>query len=320
LLALLLAGCAAAGPNQSPVGQEKIEPVAESIQKVRQLKFVKPVPLVVVKRRDLEARSESQIMRHHTDEELRARSAADAFLGFAPNGVDLKSLRNQFFLAYVQGFYDPATKEMVLVSRGYDSAVVNDRPGRIFLAHEFTHALQDQNFGLDRELSDPDNADRASAFRLVAEGDATIAEYAYDAGAMDSSVLDELTSQLDPSHQPSNPSLQLVEGPMISRYADGIKFVAEAYRRGGWQGVDALYTNPPLSMHQILHPADYFDHPRPPVDVVVRGYESELSSSTTVARDTYGEVLLKILIRRHLGKKAPEVSLAEQWAGDQVES
>jgi hypothetical protein len=105
---------------------------------------------------------------------------------------------------------------------------------------------------------------------------------------------------------------------MISQYAAGIKFDAEAYRHGGWPAVDALYGKPPLSMHQILHPADYYEHPRPPVEVVVRGYDSELSTWTVIVRDTYGEVALKAIIERNLGKSAPELSLAQRWAGDQL--
>jgi hypothetical protein len=34
--------------------------------------------------------------------------------------------------------------------------------------------------------------------------------------------------------------------------------------------------------------------------------------------DTYGELLLRIILQRNLGKEAPEVALAGRWDGDQM--
>ena len=38
-----------------------------------------------------------------------------------------------------------------------------------------------------------------------------------------------------------------VAEPLIFQYTDGVKFVAQAYQRGGWKAVDKLYSDPPQS-------------------------------------------------------------------------
>lgn len=319
LLMLFTAGCATMTPGQPPLDQSKVDEIADHVQKVRQLSFVKPVTLIVETHEQLQARVEAEMMLNYTDEQLRYYAAAGTYLGRYPSGVDLKTKAIHFAHDHVMGKYEPATGEMVLITRRSPSRILEGRMGRMFLAHECVHALQDQHFNLDRDLAKLQNNDQAKAFRLVGEGDATIAEYAYDAGKMDLGVLDYVTSHVqEPGKGPDHDVHGLVEGRYITAYADGIHFVAEAYRRGGLNAVNALYSKPPLSMHQILHPADYFDHPRPPVPIMVGGYETKLPAWITLQRDTYGEGSLKDILERNLGAKAPEVALAEQWAGDQV--
>jgi len=83
---------------------------------------------------------------------------------------------------------------------------------------------------------------------------------------MDDSTADALANNLKQLPQalavqaPNTPEGLSV--PLLFQYSDGVRFVAEAYRRGGWPAVDALYRKPPESTHQILHPALYFDRKR----------------------------------------------------------
>ena len=41
-------------------------------------------------------------------------------------------------------------------------------------------------------------------------------------------------------------------------YLEGLKFVIEAYRRGGWKQLDRVHADPPRSTREVLHPAEYF--------------------------------------------------------------
>jgi len=320
-LALIAAACAADFANRSnhPLDQQQVDQIEDRVQKLRQLSFLQPVPVVVKNSDYVAEQAEMWATRTHTDDELRASSAAGAFLGRIPFSIDLKSGSVTYLRKHLAGRYDPITKEMFLVAKDGDSDLLNQRKGKMILAHEFTHALQDQHFHLERTEEHLESIDRARAFHAMVEGDATIVEYAYDADKMDQAMLDRLLSRIEERIKtPHSYSTEIIEGSLIAARADGIKFVAEAYRRGAWPAVDALYSTPPLSMHQILHRADYFDHPKPPVEVEVSGFEDAVPNSTLMERETFGEPALRDIIERNLDKEAPEMTLAEQWAGDQA--
>jgi hypothetical protein len=329
---VLLAGCAYALVNGNSLNQAKVDKVEDGLQQIRQLSFLRPVPLVVKDRDQAEQQMESDLMRDYTDNQLRADGAAGALVGLYPAGIDLKAESLKLLRNQVAGFYDPHSKEMVLVAGGTNLGFFTDAAefvaqhdvgGEMVLAHELTHALQDQHFDLDKKLDQvKNNDDRALAIKSVAEGDATLAGYAYVTGRMDASVVDALLAYLpDIAKELTKEAPDTPDGlsvPLIFQYCDGARFVAEAYRRGGWKAVDALYANPPLSTHQVIHPEDYFVHPKPPLSVTIHGYERTMSSWSKVDDDTYGELLLRVILQRNLGKDAPEVALAGRWAGDQM--
>jgi hypothetical protein len=106
--------------------------------------------------------------------------------------------------------------------------------------------------------------------------------------------------------------------PFIFQYTEGARFVAEAYHRKGWDGVNALFKGPPLSTQQIMHPELYFDHPTPARTVKLAGYEKVLHDWKKVDEDTAGELMLKILLERTMGENTPYVEASTKWAGDRM--
>jgi hypothetical protein len=195
--------------------------------------------------------------------------------------------------------------------------------GEMLLAHELTHALQDQHFGLEKSLDAvKNNDDRELALKAVAEGDAMIAGYAYVSGRMDTVVADALADDLKDLQQvflaQTKNAPEGLSIPLVFQYSQGTRFVAEAYRRGGWNAVNKLYANPPQSTHQVIHPTYYFDRPEKPVQISMAGYEKVMPGWIKADQDTYGELLLRIILERNLGKRATDVALSAQWAGDQM--
>jgi hypothetical protein len=104
---------------------------------------------------------------------------------------------------------------------------------------------------------------------------------------------------------------------LIFEYTDGTRFVGEAYRRGGWNAVNALYRNPPLSTRQVLEPALYFGYPSPPLTITVGGWAPTLKEWHMVGENTYGELLLRIILARGPSGQA-EAGLARGWRGDRM--
>ncbi len=331
-IALAFGGCAYNLVSGSRINQKRSAQIEAGIQDLRQLHFKQPVPLVVKSQDQAAAMMEADLMRDYTDHQLQVDSVAGALTGLYPTGLDLKAESLSLMKNQVAGFYDPHGKEMVLVEGGANVGFWNDATqfiiqrdlvGEMLLAHELTHALQDQNFNLESSLDKVKNDDdRALALKSVAEGDATLAGFAYAAGGMDDAKADLLSANLKDlpkalaAEAPDTP-LGL-SAPLLFQYSEGVNFVAEAYRRGGWNAVDALYHNPPESSHQILHPALYFDSPASAARITLSGYQKIMAGWKTVDDDTFGELLLRVILERNLGKDSPEIDLASRWIADRM--
>ena len=162
-------------------------------------------------------------------------------------------------------------------------------------AHELTHGLQDQHFDLQQvPAGETRTASRARrrrsrrARRFVAEGDATFTMFLYaavvdgEAVKLEPTMLKMLRAQLeqfaamspeemikqnaagfssmDPEIKKSIDAMDdiplTVLVPMVDSYMQGALLVAAAFDQGGWKAVDALYTDPPESTEQVLHPLD----------------------------------------------------------------
>ncbi len=329
---IVLRGCAYSLVNGNQVNSQQAAKIEAGIQDLRQLRFKRPVPLVVKTPDEAEAMMEADLMRDNTDNQLEVDAVAGALTGLYPKGIDLKAASLKLLKSQVAGFYDPHGKEMVLVEGGDDLGIMNsaaqfmiqrDIAGEMLLAHELTHALQDQNFDLESSLDMvKDDDDRALALKSVAEGDATIAGFAYAVGRMDNGTADTLTDSLKQLPQalkasaPDTP--EGLSAPLLFQYSDGVRFVAEAYRRGGWAAVDALYRNPPQSSHQVLHPELYFDTPTPTPRIELAGYDQLMSGWKVADADTFGELLLRVILERNLGKQSTDLALAAQWAADRM--
>ena len=330
--AVAIAGCAYTLVRGGRIDEPKAAGVIDAIQKIRDLRFKQQVPMAVKTADEAELLMEADLARDYTDEQIGVDGAAGALVGLYPAGIDLKAETLRLLKSQVAGFYDPHNKQMVLVEGASDLGfwtnateflVQRDYVGEMLLAHELTHALQDQNFELEKKLDQvKDDDDRGLALKSVAEGDATIAGLACVIGKMDQSTLDSLVSRLGKIPQlfaaQSAGTPQGLSAPLVFQYSDGVRFVAEAYRRGGWSGVDELYRTPPLSSHQILHPELYFDHLAPPPQISLDGYQAVMPNWTKADDDTYGELLLRVILERNVGKDSAEVRLAAQWSGDRM--
>jgi hypothetical protein len=330
--AMALAGCAYSLINGGQVNEKIAGNVEQGIQKIRQLSFKSHVPLVLKTPDEVEQMVIADLHRDYTDEELDADGKAGAMLGLFPPGIDLKAESVKLLKSQIAGFYDPHAKQMVLVEgaasvplgdRMLEFMVQRDLVNDMLLAHELTHALQDQNFALQDNLDKlKNNSDKEIALKSVAEGDATIAGFAYVAGRMDNSIADTIDSSMKDLPQTfAAQSKDTPEGlgyPLIFQYSQGVHFVREAYRRGGWKAVDALYSKPPQSSQQLIDPTLYFDRPTPPVEVQLAGYQSVLPQWTDADADTFGELSVELILQIGYGKDAPDVEVAKQWAGDRM--
>ena len=170
---------------------------------------------------------------------------------------------------WVLGFYDRHEKVVAVRAKLPDWTVRMRLSPRDLLAHEVTHALQDQHFGLPdpRKVQDED---RYRALQALFEGDAQLITTAYQAkrlgrpprraiagtsasGALEPAALVRLGLF----------SPELLKTPLANQvlvtfpYADGASFAAALFRAGGFKLLDRAFKSPPTSSADILHPERY---------------------------------------------------------------
>ena len=329
---LAIGGCAYTIVHDGAVNQTRADQVEYGIARFRQLAFTKPVPLVVKSRDQVQQMLLAELKREHTDEELDLGGKTGAMTGVYPPGMDLKISSLNLMHSQIAAFYDPHAKQMVLVKGAINVSLWNsasslmeqrDITGEMVLAHELTHALQDQHFHLEHMMDAvKDNDDRGLALKALAEGDATLSGFGYVNGNLDNATINTILLRLADlpktlAAQSGNIPLGL-SAPLVFQYYDGARFVAYAYRHGGWSAVDAIYHDPPQATLQIMHPELYFDHAFRPATVRLDGYQPFLKDWSKADDDTYGAFLLKVILRRNLGDDAPDVALADQWTSDRI--
>jgi hypothetical protein len=103
---------------------------------------------------------------------------------------------------------------------------------------------------------------------------------------------------------------------LLFPYREGSQFALWALKAKGWQGVNALYANPPLSTAQILHPEKYFAQLEAPSDFFLAGLIRGIRDGTLVEQ-TIGEYLLRAMIATEFPAQLASV-IASSWRGDQL--
>jgi hypothetical protein len=167
------------------------------LEHLRGLRFIKPVPVVAMKPDEAQSLLEEELKRDYSDQRLREDSIAGSMVGLFPPQFDLKAEILKVALTQFGGVYWDHLKKIVLIGHGWEPVATIDMswlaarsgPFGNVLAHELTHALQDQHFDLEgRREKLKDEQDRSAAFDSVVEGDATLAAVAYTADEIDVSL------------------------------------------------------------------------------------------------------------------------------------
>jgi hypothetical protein len=249
---------------------------------------------------------------------LASESTLLVHLGMLPAGSDLEKLQTALNSSQVVGFYDSGSKGLYVLSEGGAVGAME----KFVFSHEYTHALQDQAFGLDKlDTGAADQTDRGLARVALVEGDATLLMSSWAATGLSPLELLAIAGQSMSDEQ----GALLAASPAILRdtltfpYEDGLAFVQRIYQEGGWAAVNAVYSKPPNSSSQILHPELYQEGVQP-VAVTVPEVPASLSGWKLTMQDTLGEFVLRTWLRTGptgLDKPAAQASV-DGWGGDRV--
>jgi len=267
-------------------------------------------PAEFVTRTELERRLTDQFAEDYPADEVAADNALLRGLGLLSAEQDVAALQLQLLTGQVLGYYDDVTQSMVIVS---DAGLTPE--AQVTYAHEYTHALQDAEFGIDSMDLDAEGEDDAAFARLgLVEGDATTAMVLW--------AIDHLRAEdlLEISQTPL-PDTTGIPDWMIRQlefpYVAGAEFVAQLYAQSGFAAVDEVWADPPASTEQVLHIRAYVEDelpvPVPEIDPDIRALGVDIAEDTT-----FGEAMIGIWLAYHGVDQADANTAAAGWGGDRV--
>jgi len=240
---------------------------------------------------------------------------AEAF-GLLPKGFDLDSFMVNVLTEQIEGLYDPKTHEFYIA----DWSPLADQ--RMVMAHELTHALEDQHFQIETWLKAArPNEDAELARDAVLEGSAMAAMIDYLMLGTGRSLKD--VPDFDPGmligDLGSTPTLQkappFLKDALMFPYLGGLTFSAAVMRNTGWSTLPALFEKPPVSTQQILHPALYRSG-KTPATVALPRLEKLLGNNwSKLDENIMGEFGWKEVLKQFLDNDRAK-TLAAAWDGD----
>jgi hypothetical protein len=301
-------------PSQDSLTFAAIQSDVEAIRGLEPKAEVDPVTIGVDQ---LEKNLELEFDAENPPAEVADAEAMLIALGLLPPGSSLRELTLDFQSGQVAGYYSPDKDQLFVVSRGGKLGASD----RVTYAHEFTHQLQDQNFGLDKLQLEPDQSDRSLARLALIEGDAVSVQTTWMQGHLTSEEMGELLAvALSPeSIEALRRAPPYLRETALFPYNNGLAFVAGLLAGGGYQAVDGAYADLPASTEQILHPELYASREAPIQVSLPSNLAARLGADWSVAgQDTLGEMILGLWLRQGGITAADATRAAAGWGGDRA--
>ena len=239
-------------------------------------------------------------------------------LGLIPASASLRVLVLDLQSGQVAGYYSPKQNELFVVSRAGGIGPTQ----RVTYAHEFTHELQDQHFDLDAlDLEAPDQGDRSLARLSLVEGDAVSVQTKWMTTELTADELGQVFSDsLDPTGLAAfGRAPKILQETALFPYQAGVAFVQGLLAIGGYDAVNAAFSDPPASTEQIIHPEKYTAREAPIEVKPASGLATKLGSGwSEAARDTLGELTLRVWLQTGGVTASDATAAAAGWGGDRL--
>ena len=218
--------------------------IAERVEALRDLRFEQiPRPVTVTPE---QARREglADLDRNYPPERLRADEEILKLLGLIDEDADLRDLAGSLFGEGVAGYYDPRDGRLrVVEGAGTGNRVLEE----MVLAHELTHALEDQRFGLPQSQA---TDDRSLARAALHEGTATALMTAYIQEHF--SAEEALGGLLGSAFEDTGDLPPFLEAQVLFPYVGGERFVGHLLDAPAGAGT---WSTPPTSCARRPRPS-----------------------------------------------------------------
>lgn len=323
----LLSASSASAQDEHPILKD-VRKIQEEVARMRGLDFQAPVKADVQKPETLKKMIRKSFDEEASAEEMAKQEKVIKAFGLIPETYELRKALIKFMSEQIGGFYDPEKKELFLIERPLGGGPEQKMNDEMVMAHELHHALQDQNFGLDRWFDVlGDHEDRIQAYKGLIEGEAQLVGMTYlfrkmGRGKADMRQLNRMQEMMMKMSPEGKKFLSvppyLIENMMFP-YTQGAEFVQDLQRKFGWQGLNKFFNDPPSSTEQILHPKKYFGERDEPQEISLPGGLLKLfgkKKPEQLYENTLGEFSASLLLRGLGVNKNKANKSVHGWDGD----
>jgi len=247
-------------PGETP---DAIAEVEQQVEAVRGFPYTRPVAVDPITQTQMDAKLTASFDDTYPADLYDRRTLAWRTLGVIGPQQDLREALLAFQTGQVIGFYNPETGELVYIG---DASL--DLTERYVLAHELTHAIDDQRFDLTRidPLVERCQDERFQAALGAVEGSA---QY-FATQVITRFPGGDLGGGEQPSLDGIPPFLVAME---LWPYTAGQAFMTAMEQRGGAGGIDRALEAFPVSTEQVIHPERFPSDVPTPLDVPDRARE-----------------------------------------------
>ena len=242
------------------------EPPAEilaELSKITGWKIRKPVPMDTMTRDRLKTYLEKRVGEMVDAADIRIEELALRRFGLVPRDFNLKESTLDLMAEQAAAFYDYKKDRMVMLD-GQGTLMQG-----IALVHELAHALADQHVDLDRYIRKSEQSDDAMLARqAVMEGQATwlMSEFMARKAGLSLRTSQSLVDMMGRMAGAGSGQFPVFEqSPLYLReslmfpYVQGLRFQQAVTVKLGNESFEKVFSTPPRSTREILHPEQYLE-------------------------------------------------------------
>jgi len=289
-------------------------------------------------KRKLTSREEvvSYLNKHLNDEDAQRLRRSELVLkkfGLLPREFNLEKFMVALLGEEIAGYYDPKTKTVNLL----DWVPMEEQEP--VMAHELTHALQDQSIGLqkwlrrgDKDLgttrkdptpADIENDETDDAREAVIEGQAQAMMLQYALAPVGKTLTDspQLVQAMEEETLTGTPTTKVFnEAPIFMKdsltfpYSYGMEFIVKLLQKGGReQAFASILRNPPHTTRQIMQPETYLSGEKIE-PMAVPDFKHDCKDYQKVDIGAMGEFDVAMLVEQYAGKPLAK-QMYPEWRG-----
>lgn len=293
-----------ASPEQE-AAQARLEAQARVIEaevsELRGRAFLRPVDVQLADEEDFRAYVDRRFALSYGPGEFEAEEYVAKMLGLIPTGMSLWETTMELLDAQVGGYYDPSQDAFYLMEK-FD----NPQLTGVILAHELTHALDDQLYGMDETVESLNgNGDAELAYHSVIEGSGTALMTQWQLKKVLGGELSmEDMGDVDLGMEAMKDLPEFLWKPLLASYVRGQMFLnrttnmmAAQMKAPKLADIERAFKTPPSSTEQILHPKKYWDEEEFDAPQTVHIDSSALPVGWEVLNEnTMGELFLGMVV------------------------